>query len=156
MSLSVIFSKNNGLISRIVCFFTRSDWSHVDIYDPDTDTVIGAEAGIGVREKTLDELLMSSSKNMMVTFENLNSKKPLAYARSKLGAGYDWMACIGFVTKAMLENPQKYFCSELISKAFAYGGYPIVLDERHIKVSPDLIYCLAGFGKLKINREMLT
>ncbi len=152
---TLIFSRNSGIISRFVRFFTRSAWSHVDIYDPATNTVIGAMPPSGVREISLSDLLAGSSHAVAVTYAGINPVKLLAYARSKTGAGYDWRALTGFITKSMLDNPAKYFCSELVAKAFAAGGCPIVIDEDHIKATPDSVYGLAGFGKLNIKREVL-
>ena len=151
--LSLLFTRNNSLTSRLVRFFTRSHWSHVDIYDPYTGTVIGSAPGEGVREVPVNHILQQSTDYLLITYDNLLADRALAYARSKTGAGYDWLACLGFVTKAMLDNPTRYFCSELVSKAMAQAGCPIVIDEEHIKVSPDFISSLAGFGKLKIRRE---
>ena len=152
---TLVFSRNGGIISRLVRFFTRSDWSHVDLYDPSTQTVIGAMPPSGVREISLSDLLATSSHVVAVTYTGICPKKLLAYARSKIGASYDWRALAGFVTKSMLDNPAKYFCSELVAKAFAAGGCPIVIDEDHIKATPDSVYGLAGFGKLNIKREVL-
>ena len=153
---TLIFSRNGGIISRFVRFFTRSAWSHVDIYDPSSNTVVGAMPPAGVREMPLSDLLATSSHAVAVTYAGICPDKPLAYARSKTGACYDWRALTGFITKSMLDNPAKYFCSELVAKAFAAGGYPIVMDEDHIKATPDSLYGLAGFGKLKIKREVLS
>ena len=155
MSVQLVFSRNKGLISRLVCFFTRSEFSHVDLYDPKSNTVIGSIAPAGVREIPLQEMLTSCSKAVVKTMSNIDDKKILAYARSKIGAKYDWTAMLGFIFRQLFDNPSRYFCSELVVLAFTRAGYPIVNDEFHIKPTPDFLYGLEGFGKVKMTLEIL-
>lgn len=156
MPVSLLFSRNKRFVSRLVCFLTRSDFSHVDIYDPKTDTVIGAMAPTGVRETGMKEVLQDSTKAVLVTMENISDSKILKYARSKVGAAYDWPAIFGFAFRRRMDDPARYFCSELIAKSFANAGYPMVNEEHHSKQTPDDIYGMEGFGKVKIKRESIS
>lgn len=156
MPVSLLFTRNKGLVSRLVCFFTRSDFSHVDIYDPKTDTLIGAMPPVGVREVSMKEVLHDSNKAVLVTMENIPDTKIVKYARSKVGAAYDWPAIFGFAFRRRVDDPARYFCSELIAKSFAIAGYPMVNEEHHSKQTPDDIYGMEGFGKVKIRRESIS
>lgn len=62
------------------------------------------------------------------------------FLEEQLGKKYDFGGVWGFIKRTKGNNPDRWFCSELVSAACRAGGYPLFSDAKpDWKVSPGAI-----------------
>ena len=117
----------------IVALTPGESFSHASIYDAERGTIIEA-VDSGVREVPLESLLQRNRYAVIIrpTGQTLKQGKlALNNARSVIGAKFDHAGLVGF------NNPEQFYCSELLLWANAIDMPPIV--------SPSSLY---GMGEL--------
>ena len=57
------------------------------------------------------------------------------FALAQVGKDYDYEGITGFITGQNNDNVEKWFCSELVSAAFAVAGVPLLRNDPY-KISP--------------------
>jgi len=117
----MIFSRRRALSSVLIRLATWSRWSHVSIVESDT-LVIDARLFGGVRHRSLDELLRTSSAVEWRAVALDDEAAALAFARAQIGKRYDWSAIVGFILRAGWADVDKWFCSELAEACIQAGG----------------------------------
>lgn len=55
---------------------------------------------------------------------------------TQVGKGYDWMGIWGILRRRMRENPDKWFCSELVFYAYAKAKYDLLNNIFACQVTP--------------------
>jgi|GEM_PF-2877962 len=85
--ITLLFSTNDMIGSRIIRLATRSQWSHVDIA-LDDGTLIGALASSGVTRYPAPTRLNESTHYEFCTFSG-DKERAIAYAVSQLDKAYD-------------------------------------------------------------------
>ncbi|WP_028449692.1 hypothetical protein [Chitinibacter tainanensis] len=124
--MALIFSRNNGLHSRIVRLFTRSEWSHVEVLLINSELIIGAEPGEGVIVNDLDREPPGSTVAVGVVIDRLvpNPERATDFLIAQIGKKYDWTGLIGWLFKGRnWQEPNKWFCSELVAAMLIAGGH---------------------------------
>lgn len=119
--MQAIFCRRRNLGSLLLRFATWSSWSHVGIVTPD-QTVIEAAAFHGVVERPLDEFIAGVSRYSVRIIDVPDEAAAIEWARSQVGKGYDWAGVIGLGLRREWDQPQAWFCSELLEAAAAAGG----------------------------------
>jgi hypothetical protein len=61
------------------------------------------------------------------------------FANAQLGKKYDWLGIFRFLTRNKDQNPKRWFCSELVFAALAYGYLELLARVPAYKVSPEAI-----------------
>jgi hypothetical protein len=75
----------------------------------------------------------------------------MSFARSKLGAPYDWLAIIEFLMPVALHEAHHFICSALMTLVAVKGGaFPALAKERHTVSPADLLFVLSG--RVAINK----
>lgn len=120
--------------------FTWSDWSHVALVDG--DEVIEA-TWPAVRIAPLAEVIAKHSAHVIVDLPSRSPAKVIQAARSQLGKGYDLSALPGLLVRRDWQEPDKWFCSELVAWAFAQGGSPLFRPEAMHRITPQHLWMLA-------------
>ena len=54
----------------------------------------------------------------------------MSFIAAQIGAGYDYLALTNFLTNRDLHDPNKWFCSELVTAAILAAGIPIFGGRR--------------------------
>ena len=60
------------------------------------------------------------------------------FLRSQLGAGYDWLGVLRFLSGANRDNYARWFCSELVAEACERAGRPLLSADAW-RVSPSVL-----------------
>ena len=108
---------------------TWARFSHVDFVLPD-GRLLGARGfgGVTIREP--------GEYSRCQRFRVAAPVSVLDIAASQIGKPYDWGAIAGFATRRNWQDPQRWFCSELIAWAFQEAGFPLLRTMDSHKISP--------------------
>ena len=125
-------------------------YSHVDTVLPDgrllgarSDEVGGAPAGVQIR----DPGYVGSNRSCASTWRPATSRRKSSYdfARSQIGKPYDEQAILAFVAGRNWQDPEAWFCSELVAAGLEYASIVLPLAAPTAKITPaDLILILSA------------
>lgn len=104
------FSPANNMVATV----TNMPLSHAAIYDADNDQVIEAD-GAGVHQTPLADFVATAQRLLIIRpvwAGPENSAAAVARAKSWLGAGYNFTGLVG------LNMPKRYYCTQLVFKAY--------------------------------------
>ena len=140
MTLRIGLHRSGGLVSRLIKWQTRSEYSHASLVLPD-DTVLESIQGKGVvmGRKVYD------AKERVDLFTVIASPseqaEALAFAKDQVGKGYDYTMVARFLSRrsASRSATGKWFCSELVFAAFKESGVTLLRDTEAWEVSPELL-----------------
>jgi len=118
------FSSQNKIGSKLIQWFTWSDYSHVDFVLPD-GRLLGARGdGVKVREP------YPVSDKLIATVDA--GDEVIERALTQIGKPYDYCAIIAFPFRREWQDDQAWFCSEFALWAFQKEGYNI-LNSKHLE-----------------------
>jgi len=125
----LILSYENSFFSWFVRLMTKSEWSHVGIYE-ENGTFISSVPFSGVCEKCLKDVNHYAVYRVK-GLSKLQADKAVEFCKERLGKGYDFLQIILLGYRLLTDkldvnagdpHPDQYVCSELISEAFASVG----------------------------------
>lgn len=146
--IAVNLHKSSTFIAMLIKWQTRSPYSHVSVTLTD-GTIIEAKEGKGVRHLTPTDLDWHKYRELIRQgkIEAYRADVPAdavpvieAFLKREIGAKYDWLGVVRFVSRRKHRANGKWFCSELASAAFEAAGVPLLLRVPSWNVSPgDLV-----------------
>lgn len=119
--IKVLFCSNYNIGSLLIRLFTFSKWSHVGIV-LDDNTVIDATGGKGVSVHSMHEFI---SKYRSIEEVSISIPDPIAakaFLVDQIGKPYDFTALFGLVLQRDWQEPDSWFCSELLEASLVAGG----------------------------------
>lgn len=138
--MRVLFCRSKLPGSVLIRAVTWSDWSHVAIID-------GEEAIEAtwpkVRAVPLAEVIATHSSHIMVDLPCRDPAAVIAAARSQIGKPYDLTALFGLALRRDWQEPDSWFCSELVAWSFDKGGSPLFRPDALHRITPQHIWMLA-------------
>ena len=138
--MRVLFSTSKLPGAAVIRAVTWSDWSHVAIIDG--EEVIEA-TWPAVRVSPLAGVLAKHSRNIIVDIPCQDPAAVLAALRSQVGKPYDLTALFGMLVRRDWQEPDAWFCSELVAWAFEQGGAPLFRPEALYRVTPQHLWMIA-------------
>ena len=151
--LDIIIMSDQSFWSRLINFFVGK-WSHcVVVTEASSNLIVHADGG-EVRRETLDELLTrcpSYKLKVLRVRKGTEFSKRVArrWLYEQIGKEYDIPNAIGrgiyrllswFGVKrdnpSLLDNPNKYICSELIGAMFDYQGLEVLKTAHYTQLEP--------------------
>jgi hypothetical protein len=115
MAIKLLFSDTETLVSKLIKLVTGSKYSHVEFVSYEHTpkiTLIGSGFG-GVKSIPLDKRL-EVANNLACYEMDCNYYDFLKIIKSQSGKKYDYMALLGFLFKRNWQDPDRWFCSELV------------------------------------------
>lgn len=131
MDITLQFVTEPDWMSRAIRWFTWSDFSHVDFVLP-SGRLLGAHVSSGVQIREPGYAAFTRVERRVVRDA---SPIVLDWACRQLGKPYDMAAIFGLVTRRPWRQPDRWFCSELVARAFEVGGRPVLLGDAW-RISP--------------------
>lgn len=122
------FSTNKGIFARLTRWATWGEYSHVDFILPDGKLLGALPEGVEVHSPR--------KYTKVIVYEVDAPKEVLEMALTQVGKKYDWKGILGFGIKKRVESKNKWFCSELVAWAFEQAGSPLLLTDKHWRISP--------------------
>ena len=151
----VLLFRGRGLMSRAICFFTRSPYSHVGLVHLQHGRVYSLEAvGAGVRLILMSEVMRRYHGG--IDYYEVKRATPeqregaVAFCFQQLGKLYDrpgilrFLVAILFNRKPTAREDQAWFCSELVAAAYRSQGLALTpssaayTSPADLAVSPEL------------------
>lgn len=118
-----LFSRRTSLPSFLTRFFTGgARWSHCGVYDLSRGVVIEALMFKGVVETPIDVWKKRYPSWEMVRIKCPDELEALNFARAQFGKPYDYIAAFGVPWRTSWDNPNRWYCSELVEAALKAGG----------------------------------
>lgn len=112
--LTVIYGRNHTPGSALLRLKMWCTFSHVGIVDG--DYVIEARGFHGVVRTSIDEFKARYTTWAVGEYLiDCHPKEAIERARSKIGAGYDWLAILGIGLRTGWDRAQRFICSELLA-----------------------------------------
>lgn len=150
-NITILFSRSPKVGSYLIRQFTHSDWSHCAILT-DKNHVIESTLAKGVAPTTLDEFLSHHTHVISITFSTDFCEEVYMTAAGEVGKPYDWTAIFGILANRNWDEPDSWFCSELV--AFALRAAKLFLDELSAfvsKITPqDIFEILVKHGVIRV------
>jgi uncharacterized protein YycO len=140
--ITVTLHRGSALVSKLIQWQTRSEYSHAGIVLPDGH-FIEAREGAGVREFSTG--LVANKGEAVDLFHvyvtETQAGEIMDFCREQLGKKYDWTMVARFVTRRQesRSTTDKWFCSELVFAAFKQAGVVLLRDTQPWEVSPGLL-----------------
>lgn len=137
--MRLLFSAPRSIGSRLIRWFTWSEWSHVDVVMG--RQVYGAVFPRGVRWDSVAAQVQRSTRHEYVDIQLTPEQEQAANAwlMDQGGKGYDWTAILGFLFRRNWQDEGRWFCSELVAAALDHAGHPVIKRESW-RVSPQALY----------------
>ena len=120
--MQVIYARSHALGSvllRAAQWF--APWSHGGVLTPD-GTVINARIFKGVVEEPLEDFLARYTAWRIVDIDVPFAERGIAWARSKVGCGYDYRAIVNFVLGKVGQKKDRFQCIELLESTCSAAG----------------------------------
>lgn len=138
--LTVIYARSatlGGVLIRARDPFGK--WSHCAVMTDD-HSVIEAESLKGVVETPLGDFLARYPGQTQREFVEVECPDPsagIAWARTQVGKGYDYLAIFGLLTRGSWQSDGRWMCSELAERTLIESGRSRFRDFPH-HISPNL------------------
>lgn len=139
-SIHVRCYNGKGGFSNLIKWFTFGSFSHVSLILTLNDNSIKeceAREGRGVQVK--DPELFGDFVDLFVPITEDQRIGVYNLFCDLLGADYDWKGIWGFMRRRDRNNPDKWFCSELVAYLLLKVGYPISRREPY-QETPTSVY----------------
>lgn len=154
--MKIALFKGNGLVSRLIRWQTRSDYSHAAVIGPSGEVYESREFK-GVRKlRTLAEAAGVAKVDVFeVQTVPEQDLRILAYLDLQVGKGYDYWSILRFVSRRNKENRwsrSRLFCSEYVFLAFAEAGIALLSRVESSQVSPALLSMSPLLDSLTTNK----
>ena len=137
----LIFIDSGKFAGGVVKWWTDSIFDHVEICMGDRK-VVGARpsGGVQVRDISKFESEKWCLARPAITLLDKDKDAIINFALSQVGKKYDFISLLGFPMDRNIDNPNKWFCSEFVGKAFNVGNYPLIPRKSPNRIPPELIY----------------
>lgn len=158
MNIQIALYRPTTIIDRLVCFFTRGDYSHSSTIMKD-GSVIQSKMGTGVNH--VPYLGYGESKGTVIDIFDVyltteQERLLTEFLQKQIGKKYDLLMVLGFVLYATRKGRAaygKWFCSELMAAAFEKAGFPLLQRVEPWKISP---YALSWSERIHFNKTIIV
>lgn len=130
----VIFVRGTSLISRLILFFDKGNFSHVAIAVSDNEVI---ETNWNMKSKIV-KFHYTDYEVVLTSLTGVQRKYIPIVARGYEGRLYDYIQVIGLIFRSRLNSPRQLICSELVYNILTEVGY---LNNESLKdVTPNELY----------------
>lgn len=137
--IRVVFVTTHGRIGRLIRWRTWSEGvTHVGIMDEE-NWVVHADLGKGVREEALPLITKVGNRMDILAIDIPKAAADALWtlARQQVGKRYDLRGNFGFIFRMRMQNPKRWFCSELVAWLFWKAGCPLLARLPSWKYAPE-------------------
>ncbi|MEI6034515.1 MAG: hypothetical protein WCS65_09575 [Verrucomicrobiae bacterium] len=131
--------RGTGAISAAIRWQARGDYSHAAWLCAD-GSVIESHISCGVAH-VAHPWVNNTSPADIFAVRCLTGGQMLqiaSFLQRRVGAGYDWLGIVRFLSHVNRDNEARWFCSELVAEACEMAGRPL-LHTDGFRISPSLL-----------------
>lgn len=133
----ILLFRGRGVISTLIRWQTRSGYSHAALLLPDGQ-ILESWQGAGVRMRTLADWSNVDCFGVEgVTTEQW--RQAVEFAKAQIGAGYDYVSVMRFISRRNAPENGRWFCSELVFAALLFAGVKLLARVEAAEVSPAMV-----------------
>lgn len=130
--------KGTSLVSRLIRWQTRGDYSHTSLLLPDGRQIEAWSDGVHINDKF--DAHDSDVDFFTVECTPVQLEMMVAFAQGEVGRKYDWWADACFVTRMKPSaSDKRWFCSELAYATLRAGHVFLFRATEPYEVSPSMI-----------------
>jgi len=127
-------SANNGLVSRAIRWVTFSKFGHVDFLLPD-GTLLGSHVTSGQGVQIRPYGYLDFTRILVLAVEA--PAFVIEAAKSQIGRPFDFTAFINFGVQRDWQEPDSWFCAELVAWAFKQAGNDLFAPDADVwRITP--------------------
>lgn len=137
-------NKNTEFFDRLICWVTRSRYSHVEIvthYNPKTG--VGTCWSSSPRDGGVRFALIDLHDGHWELFEvpaSVDNQYTKDWFEDRKGAKYDWLGAFGSVLFVIPQMASRWFCSEAVASAMALKNTSRTTPERLYRYFKNVSY----------------
>lgn len=157
--INLQFARGTGIVGGLIEWFDHGRYAHVDAA-LDDGTLLGARVGeydndgttipAGVQIRPASYLNGIERLQVHIPVSQPIHDKFYDFCFAQIGKHYDTTAIVGFVSGRDWQEPDSWFCSELIAAALVESGYWHTLSAPANKIAPDdLLLVLSAFVEIR-------
>ena len=139
MTLRIGLHRSTGLVSSLIKWQTRSQYSHASLILP-SGLILESIQGKGV---VMDRwyALRDDIDVFTVAIREEQEHAVIDFAKQQLGKPYDYTMVLRFISRrqATRKTSGKWFCSELVFASYLEAGIALLRDTEPWEVSPELL-----------------
>ena len=138
----ILLFRGRGIISKMIQWQCRSEYSHAAILMPD-GRIVESWQGDGVRCKRMKSWDGVTAFSVPMATDD-DWAAVIEFAKSKVGERYDYKSVLQFVSRRKADDNNRWFCSELVFAAFQNAGIDLLARVSAANVSPGDL-CLSPY-----------
>lgn len=132
----MILCKNKGLLSRIVKWFTDSEYSHVALV---LDEKHLYHTNYNTNLKITHMIYPRNSYDVYRVIGEYDKDKLQEFIYNNINNKYDFMDIVKIIFRINTDDKDnEYICSELVRRAYEYAGLKLVDDTIKIATPQDI------------------
>jgi uncharacterized protein YycO len=135
--MKLLFATDNNIGSILTRWWLFSKYSHVAISKD--GQVIEATFWHGVRQVPEEDFIKKYKEVLHCHVNNVDDEKAWKFASEQVGKPYDYTALFGLLFRKNWQEPDSYFCSELVACALIAGGIEVIRRESPRVTPQDLL-----------------
>lgn len=143
--IGVVLERNgNSWFSKVIRWFTKSTYSHIEFIYDDVFTTVGAREGSGVKYRTIKDFNepeififcdAETQKHKPLTKEEHNNLNN--FIEKNLDMNYDYQGIWGYLTyKDQYNKQDAWFCSEFVAVGLYEIGRALFHRKKNLYVTP--------------------
>lgn len=133
----VLLFRGRGIISTLIRWQSRSQYSHAALLMPD-GRIVESWQGAGVRTKPVTDWTDIEAYDVAGMSDH-QWDLALDFAMELEGHGYDYRAVLRFVSRRPAADNERWFCSELVFAALQSAGVDLLSRISAAAVSPGML-----------------
>lgn len=126
--MKIIVARNNRPGSWLIRLVTMGQWSHAALLLPN-GLVIDTTLTTGVRSIPVMAWIRDYPTHQVIDIDVPDEEQTISFAMAQLRKPYDWTAIFGILLRRNWQEPDAWFCSELVEAALAAGGRQRFRDD---------------------------
>jgi hypothetical protein len=124
-NIHIVAYESKSIFGKLIRYWTRHEFSHVEVMrqNPEKDSLTSTIGALELKGVVWSDINEKKGKYEIfeITLTKEEYKLFWQYIYANLGKGYDYLGILGFVFTKFKENPNRFYCSELIYKALLHA-----------------------------------
>jgi len=132
--------KGTSALSRLIRWRTWSDYSHAAWVFPDGSVIEAWKGGVTHAPSILSAHASDTEVHLFALDLTIEQRWAIQdFLIAQIGKPYDYAGILGFLAAAKTENPDRWFCSELLFSAVKQARINLLARIPAWKVYPGLL-----------------
>ena len=138
-TVKVVFYKASGnTIDKLIRLFTNSKYSHCELLLPD-GRMFSSDGWDNGKVRYTTQYNLDNWDILTFDIKDSELATLISWCDHKIGLQYDWLGVTRFIIPFIKQDPDKWFCSEIVCAGLEFIGR-INKSIKTYRVSPKSLY----------------